>query len=433
MKTRGTFILGLVLLVAVLLCSAMLSGCGSSSSETSTTATEPGTDTTVASTETTGEPVTFDGSITIGGLCTLTGPGAMTGAEQKWAEEKAVADINAKGGVNVGGKKMELKLTLVDDKSDANEAAAAMEKLIKVEGLKLILGTQVTPLNLAAATVAEKYQAYLQMTTTYTDVVRANNYKWCTDLFCTPASSGDVPFLIVEAQPQADRPTKWGLLTEDNADGQTVAGGVTAMAEGHKANLVVTEAISPGAKDFASSILKFKQAEVDALVCFVSPADGITFTKQMKEQAFSPKFMVGWKGFWPTEFMKGLGPDSDYICHDGFWFEGLPYPGAKELGQAYDDAHGGSDSVSIGLYYASVQIMAAAIERAGSTDPAAVRDQVFNGTFEDTTMGDVTYDAQGVSDIQPLGLQWLNQKRVVIYPEELATGKLEWFVPWDKR
>ncbi len=60
----------------------------------------------------------------------------MGGAEQKWAYDKAAADINAAGGVDVGGKKMELKLTYVDDKSDAVEAAAAVEKLVKVEGLK---------------------------------------------------------------------------------------------------------------------------------------------------------------------------------------------------------------------------------------------------------------------------------------------------------
>ena len=357
----------------------------------------------------------------------------MTGIEQQWAEEKAVSDINAQGGVNVGGKKMELKLTLVDDKSDSNDAAAAMEQLIKAQGLKLILGTQVTPLNLSAATVAEKYQVYFDMTTTYTDTVRANNYKWCTDLFFTPAAVAQVPFKMVAMQPQADQPTRWGLLTEDNADGQGLGGGVKAMAAANKANLVVYETFTPGAKDFSSSILKFKQAKVDALVCFVSPADGITFTKQMKEQNYSPKYMMGWKGFWPVQFMQGLGADSDYICHDGFWSEDLPYTGAKELGQAYKDAHNGIDSVSIGLYYASVQIMAAAIEKAGSTDPAAVKGQVFNGTFKGTTMGDVTYDAKGVSDISPLGLEWVNQKRVVVYPENMATGKLQWFVAWDKR
>ena len=136
-----------------------------------------------------------------------------------------------------------------------------------------------------------------------------------------------------------------------------------------------------------------KEKNVDAIVVLISAADGITFTKQMKEQNFSPKFMMGWKGFWPTEYMQALGVDSDYVCHDGFWSEQLGYPGAKELGEAYKADHDGLDSVSIGLFYANVQIMAQAIEKAGSTDPAAVRDAVFGATFAGTTMGDVTYDA----------------------------------------
>jgi branched-chain amino acid transport system substrate-binding protein len=433
-RSKRMLVVGLVLVVLGLMAVMSLSACGSETTETTaattaTTAAPAGetTTTAAASTETTVAPVAFDGEIVIGGLCSLTG------AEQKWAQEKAIADINAKGGVNVGGKHMELKLTLVDDKSDATEASAAMEKLIKVEGLKLILGTQVTPLNLAAALVAEKYQAFFHMTTTYTDWVREKGFKWSTDLFFTPAAVSEVPFQMVELMPQADRPTVWGILTEDNQDGQGLGGGVKAVSAAHGANLAVYEAFTPGAKDFSSSILKFKQAKVDSLVCFVSPADGITFTKQMKEQNYSPKYMMGWKGFWPTEFMTGLGPDSDYICHDGFWSEALPYPGAKELGQAYRDAHDGIDSVSIGLMYSAVTILATAIERAGSTDPAAVRDQVFNGTFDGTVIGDVQYDAKGVSDIPPLGLQWMNQKRVIIYPKDLATGTLQWFVAWDKR
>ena len=81
--------------------------------------------------------------------------------------------------------------------------------------------------------------------------------------------------------------------------------------------------------------------------------------------------------------------------------EGFGYPGCKELGEAYSASHDGDTSVSIGLPYAQVQILAQAIERAGSTDPGAVRDQIWNGTFEGTTMGDITYDEKGVSDILP--------------------------------
>ena len=87
--------------------------------------------------------------------------------------------------------------------------------------------------------------------------------------------------------------------------------------------------------------------------------------------------------------------------------------------------------MSVGLPYAQVQILAMAIEKAGSTDPAKVRDQIYGGTFKGTTMGDVTYDAAGVADISPLGLQWIGGKRVIIYPGHETDLKL--FVAWDKR
>ena len=62
-----------------------------------------------------------------------------------------------------------------------------------------------------------------------------------------------------------------------------------------------------GQKDFSSIILKFKQSGVEGIVVLISPSDGITFVKQMKEQNWAPKFMFGYKGFWPVEFMKALG------------------------------------------------------------------------------------------------------------------------------
>ena len=182
---------------------------------------------------------------------------------------------------------------------------------------------------------------------------------------------------MVELQPEADRPTKWGILTEDNADGQGLGGGVKEVAaelplDGGR----VLPDLHARRKDFSSIILKFKDAGVDAIVTLVSPADGITFTKQLKEQRFAPKYMMGWKGFWPTEYSSALGPDSDYVCFDAFWSEDLPNPGAKELGEAYKADNDGLDSVSIGLFYANVQTLAQAIENAGSTEPAAVRDAV---------------------------------------------------------
>ena len=72
-----------------------------------------------------------DDAIRVGAIVSMTGMNAMTGAEQKWAYEQAVADINNKGGVYVKelDKKMPLKLIFADDKSVPDQGAAAMERV----------------------------------------------------------------------------------------------------------------------------------------------------------------------------------------------------------------------------------------------------------------------------------------------------------------
>ena len=422
MRSRTTFAVVLVLLVIGLAAMLALAGCGSE--DTETTAPGPRTETTAAA-------ASFDGEIVLGALASQTGANAMTGAEMKWAYERAVSDINALGGVDVGGKKMELKLKFVDDKTEATEGAAAVEKLIKVEGLKLILGTNITPINLAAGLVAEKYEAYYQISTSWTDYIAAQNFKWVSDIFFTPAAAVGIPFGVASLLPEADQPKAWCMLTEDNTDGQGLAEGAVAIGTEMGFNIALSESYTPGTKDFSSIILKLKENNIDAVIVLISPADGITFVKQMKEQNYSPAFIFGWKGFWPTEFMTALGPDSDYMGHDGFWSEDNGAPGSKELGEAFKAEHDGLDSVSIGLSYASVQIMAQAISQAGSTDPAAVRDAVFGGSFAGTTMGDVTYAENGICDVEPYGLWWKNGERVVYWPD--AGNTWEAFVPWDQR
>jgi hypothetical protein len=170
----------------------------------------------------------------------------------------------------------------------------------------------------------------------------------------------------------------------------------------------------------------------------ISPADGITFVNQMKQQGWAPKFMFGYKGFWPVDFMKALGADSQYICHDGFWSEDLPFTYDKELGAAFEASHNGNTSNSVGLPYAASQVLYQAIEAAGVFEPGAVRDQVFGHTFTGTTIGDIVYgsvypDDPGIAYWPLLGFQWIDQKRVLLVPPEYSMAKTQVMLPWDQR
>jgi branched-chain amino acid transport system substrate-binding protein len=401
----------------ILVTGLALAGCGG-------TTTTPGATTTTAAVE----------EIRIGAIASLTGMNAMTGAEHVWAYNQAVADINAKGGVMVSelGKKLPIRLIFEDDKSEAAEGAATMERLIKLEGVSLVFGTNITPINIAAGTVAEKYKVYLQINTTWLDDWKAQKFQWATDLFTSAPAAAETPYIIWDTQSEADRPQRPAILMEDNPDGQGFGGGFRASATKYGYTLAADEAYTPGTKDFSSTILKFKQANVDAILWLGSPTDSITLIRQIKEQGLNVKYIHGWKGFWPTEFYAALGEDSNYLIHDGFWAETLPYPGAAELGQKFKDSHGGLDSVSIGLSYANVQIMAQAIEKAGSLNPAKVRDVVYGGSFPGTVNGDVKYDADGTSFTPLLALQWWEGKRMPVYPA-IPNWQLKWLPPWSER
>ncbi|OFW61533.1 MAG: hypothetical protein A2133_12740 [Actinobacteria bacterium RBG_16_64_13] len=449
MRSRKHFVLMLLLLAFGALSLIFLAACGGEDETTTTKAptetTAAPTETTAAPTETTAAGVEKGDDLVIGAINSMTGSNVLTGQEEKWAQEKAVADINAAGGVMLAdGKAHNLVLKYVDDKSSDTEAAAAMEKLIKSDGLKIVLSSNTTPYNQAAATVAEQYQAYYHIVSSWTDeaspdgsfpgFIGGMDLKWSTDMFESAGDSGLVAVGGAKAMDPADQPKNFAVMTENNPDGIGFGDATKGGLEAQGWNVVSYEKFVEGNKDFSSIILKFKQSNVDAVVTLIAPSDGITFVKQMKEQNWSPKYIFGYKGFWPVDFYSGLGADADYICYDGFWSETLPYPYAKELGAAFTADHPGATSNSIGLYYAGVQILAEAIQRAGVFEPGPVRDQVFNGSFPGTVMGDIKYNDQGIADIPFLAFQWAaGGARVVLYPTEVATGKTVTFVPWDQR
>jgi branched-chain amino acid transport system substrate-binding protein len=256
--------------------------------------------------------------------------------------------------------------------------------------------------------------------------------EWSTDIFESAGESGKAAVGAVRAL-GPDAPKAMAVMTENNPDGVGFGDATAAGLEAEGYDVVAYEKFVEGQKDFSSIILKFKDAGVEGIVCLISPADGITFVKQMKEQGWAPKYLFGYKGFWPVEFMRALGDDSDYICFDGFWSETFPYPYCAELGAAFTETHDGATSVSVGLPYAASQILYAAIERAGVFEPGPVRDQVFNGSFTGTTMGDITYNDQGIAHIPFIAGQWIGGERFVRYPEQYAAGPTEPFVPWDQR
>lgn len=78
-------------------------------------------------------------TLKIGVIGALTGPGAPWGMAAVSGPKVLAAEINAKGGLDVGGKKYQVEVIAYDDQYKAADAVAAYNRLVKQDGVKYIV------------------------------------------------------------------------------------------------------------------------------------------------------------------------------------------------------------------------------------------------------------------------------------------------------
>ena len=92
----------------------------------------------------------------IGASVPLSGELAGFGSFVKWGYQHAVDEANAKGGIEVDGKKKKVKLIILDDKTDPNTAASNTTRLITRDKVDAMLGSCTPALVNAGAIVSDR-------------------------------------------------------------------------------------------------------------------------------------------------------------------------------------------------------------------------------------------------------------------------------------
>ena len=96
------------------------------------------------------------GDVVIGASIPITGTLAGFGAFEKWGYQHAVNQVNASGGLDVGGHKRHVKLILLDDKTDPNTTSNNVQQLITGDHVDALLGSCTPVLVTAGAIVADR-------------------------------------------------------------------------------------------------------------------------------------------------------------------------------------------------------------------------------------------------------------------------------------
>jgi branched-chain amino acid transport system substrate-binding protein len=375
-------------------------------------------------------------TIKVGSVIALTGRMAAGGKDVKAGYELAVKDINDAGGIMVQelGRKLPLELLVVDDESDPVKTTTRLDKLNSVDKVAAYLGGFSSDLNVVGMAAAEKNKVPWIGVTIAVEAPFNAGYKWVFAPFSMSHDQVKAFFDLLDSIPADQRPRKIGHL-ELNVDwGNECAKYVRDMAKQRGYKIVVDQKYAPPTNDFSSAILALQSAGAEALFSVPTPPQSIVMVKQMKELNYAPKVTCFIRGPDLTTYWQAMGKDANYIISDGNWDESMPYPGNKRLVEEYKAKNPDAKSIGlpVGPAYAAVQILANAIERAGSLDRRKIRDAIAK-TDMVTVRGPIKFRANGTAVIHYGLRQWQNGKNVLIWPPSATKNKVMLAIPWDKR
>ena len=360
-------------------------------------------------------------TIKVGAVVPLTGRYAAGGAQNKAGYEIAVQQLNAAGGVTVGGKKLPLELVMLDDESDPTKTVARLETLAS-QGVVAYLGGFGSDLHAAGASIGDKNKTpYLGVAFAFHGIHKQGLRYLFSPFPKSPDLVAETFVFLDAAIPKTERPGKVALFLERTDWGKEMGSGWESSAKKHSYQIVASGEYAPGSKDFSDLILRAKSAGAETVLALPSPPDGMAIVKQMKELDFSPKVNLFIRAADPPVWSQNLGKDGDYVLLSPGWHFAAKYPKVSELNEAHQKLFNRPADPIVGPSYACVQILADAIARAGTLDRDKIRDAIA-ATNMTTVLGPVKFRADGTGEVKVFFQQWLKGKQELVWPKEFATA-----------
>jgi len=375
-------------------------------------------------------------AIEIGASIPLTGKFGSLGQQVRPGYAYAVADINAAGGVYVKefDKKIPLKLTVYDDESDPTKAVSKMETLFAEQKVVAYLGGAASDMHVATTAIAEKNKVPYLGIAFALNAIHQKGYKYLFSPFPKSVQQGPDTFTILNALiPEGQRPLKVAIFAEKSDWGAEQGALWKENAAKNGYTVVVYEEYAVGNLDFTAMILKAKNAGAETLLALPNQPSGEALIKQMVENGWTPKFSLIIRAPENVTWSKNLGKNGDYVTIFPGWHNAMKFPGVDKLNEAYQKEFNRPADLLTGPAYACVQILAAAIEKAGTLDRDKIRDAIA-ATNMTTVIGPVSFNPDGTAKVLDPMVQWQNGKLEIVWPKEHATKPLAYpAVPFDKR
>jgi len=373
----------------------------------------------------------------------LTGTFGRDGNLVKDAYNFWVERVNAKGGIEVRGKRYPVELTVIDDQSNAAENAKFTEKLITEDKVDLILGGFGSDSVFAGSAVAEKYKYPLISGAASSNKLFERGFKYYFSTLgkATEEIRGCVDIVRI----LSPKPRTGAILGSDILFTSLAAEGYRKYAAQNGIEIVHFELFPITLQDYNSMLVKVKQKNPDLLFVGSHLMVAMKTIQGMKEIDFSPKMVAFSYGPTVPDFIKNLGKDSEYVVAASEWAPNLPYHDplfgtARQFHENYFKKYGRPPDYVEAASAAGAYAMQIAVEKLGIAPPARKEDRV--RLMEElhrqklmTFYGVVKFGADGANEAHPpVAVQVQKGKLVNVFPEEAAEAA-PWYPmkPWKNR
>ena len=304
-------------------------------------------------------------TLKIGVVAPLTGGGAPWGLATQYGTKIVAEEINAKGGLEVGGKKYKVEVIAYDDQYKAADSVAAYNRLVNQDGVKYVI------LMHSAATMALKQQVeddkIIALTSAGTGKSIDANSKYMFRLYSI-ADDYDPPFVAWLKNNVKER--RVVILNPNDETGWDQTQLVAKLFKQDGFDVVGTELYERTVKDFQPVLTKIMAMKPELIdLGSTSPATAGLIVRQARE--------IGYKGL----LVKSSGPSiKDIVAGAGkeaaegminLIYVDTTKESYKRLAASYNKFVPQEPNEMIVTFYDATNVLLHAIQKAGDVNDTA--------------------------------------------------------------
>ena len=385
--------------------------------------------------------------IVVGAIYPLTGNAAQIGADAHNAIDTELEFINGThppipmllgngGGLDkLGGA--HIRVIYADHQNDPQKARAEAERLITQEHVVALIGSYTSATAATISQVAERYEVpYLSMDNSSPTLSR-RGLKWFfrtspQDEMFTAAM---FDFLKAEGEKTGHPAKNIALFYEDSIFGTDSSAVQRKDAEPAGDKIVADIKYRANSPSLSAEAQRLKASGADLIMPSSYTSDAILLMRSLNEIGYKPAIMAQAAGFQEQAFLTAAGPLADGVfSRSSFAIDATKSrPAITPVNDAYKAKSGKDLNDNTARQVVAVQILADAINRAGSAKPDDIRKALIAtdvpGNQTIMPWKGIKFDETGQNiEATPVIQQVFDGKYVTVFPADVAVRDATWNV-----